>query len=122
MPRPIHFDISADDPERAVAFYGNVFGWKFDKWDGPMEYWMVQTGENGEPGIDGGLSRRSENSGPVMNTIGVPDADVYVAKITGQGGTIVMPKSAIPGVGWFVAATDTEGNAFGLMQSDPNAA
>ena len=44
MPRPCHFDLTADEPERAMKFYKDVFGWKFEKWDGPMEYWMVTTG------------------------------------------------------------------------------
>ena len=55
MPRPVHFDMTAEDPTRAVQFYGNVFGWTFQKWDGPMDYWLITTGTDG-PGIDGGLS------------------------------------------------------------------
>jgi uncharacterized protein len=122
MPRPVHFDMSADNPERAVEFYSEIFGWKFQKWEGPMEYWLIETGEKSELGIDGGMSRRSGDNNTIMNTIEVPDADEYASKITSKGGTIMMPKSAIPGVGWFVAAKDTEGNPLGLMQSDPNAA
>ena len=44
MPRPVHFDLSADDPDRAITFYSNAFGWKFDKWQGPFEYWVITTG------------------------------------------------------------------------------
>ena len=54
MPKIVHFDIPADDPMRAVAFYQEVFGWKYDKWDGPMEYWLINTGPGDEPGIHGG--------------------------------------------------------------------
>ena len=57
MPRPIHFEIPADRPERAIAFYEQVFGWRFQKWEGPTPYWLVQTGADG-PGIDGGLLAR----------------------------------------------------------------
>ncbi len=46
MPRPVHFEISADDPERALHFYQAVFGWKSQKWDGPQDYWLISTGEN----------------------------------------------------------------------------
>ncbi|HOC31682.1 MAG TPA: VOC family protein, partial [Armatimonadota bacterium] len=53
MPRPIHFELPADDPERAVRFYENVFGWKVQKWDGPQEHWLITTGEAPAPGIDG---------------------------------------------------------------------
>jgi len=58
MPRVIHFEIPADDPARAVKFYADVFGWQSQKWDGPMEYWLVATGKAPAPGIDGGILRR----------------------------------------------------------------
>ena len=58
MPRVVHFELSADDPERAIKFYENAFGWKTEKWAGPMDYWLIMTGPEDEPGIDGGLSKR----------------------------------------------------------------
>lgn len=119
MPRVIHFDISADSPERAVKFYTEVFGWKIQKWEGPMDYWLVYTGEG--PGIDGGLSRRMKPSDAIMNTIGVPSVDEYIAKIEKSGGKVIMQKTAIPGVGWFANCQDTEGNDFGIMQEDSKA-
>src|SRR3972149_5570591 len=64
MPRVIHFEIAADDPERAVAFYRKVFGWEIQKWEGPMEYWVITTGPKEEPGIDGGLGRRRQGPPP----------------------------------------------------------
>lgn len=121
MPRPVHFDLCADDPERAVTFYTDVFGWKFQKWDGPQEYWLISTGET-QPGIDGGMGRRGPQSGPAMNTIDVPSADDFSRRITAAGGKVVMPKVAIPGVGWLAVAVDTEGNTFGIMESDSQAA
>lgn len=57
MPRVQHFEISANDPEKVASFYEKVFGWKVTKWEGPVEYWLVETGETEEPGIDGGTSR-----------------------------------------------------------------
>jgi hypothetical protein len=118
MPRVVHFEISCDDPERASAFYSGVFGWKINKWDGPMDYWVASTGEQGSPGIDGGLMRRQENTPPVVNTLDVPSVDEYTAKVTAAGGTVVAPKMPIPGVGWFAYCLDTEGNMFGIMQED----
>ena len=56
MPRPVHFEIPAENPQRAMQFYETLFGWKFQKWDGPMDYWIITTGQPGEPGIDGGLA------------------------------------------------------------------
>ena len=120
MPRVIHFEIPADDPDRAVGFYEKVFGWKISKWEGPMDYWLVSTGEASEPGIDGGITLRSELP-EVRNTIGVNSVDDYVKKIEDAGGKVVAPKMAVPGVGWFSYVADTEGNIFGIMEDDPTA-
>jgi predicted enzyme related to lactoylglutathione lyase len=124
MPRVVHFDIDSDDPERAIAFYSEVFGWEFEKWEGPMEYWMVTTGPDEEPGINGGLGKRSEGGlsfNTYRNTIEVPDAEEYAARVREKGGQTLMGKMAIPGVGWFVPCVDTEGNNFGILQSDESA-
>jgi predicted enzyme related to lactoylglutathione lyase len=121
MPRPIHFEIPADDPARAARFYSEVFGWKIQKWEGPMEYWMVMTGESPEPGIDGGLMKRQHPGQGVVNTVGVADVDQAQRAAEKNGGTTVVPKMAVPGVGWLVYCTDPEGNTFGMMQNDPNA-
>ena len=121
MPRIIHFEIAADDPERAVKFYETVFGWKISKWDGPEEYWLVATGEEGQPGINGGLMKRDSRFGPVTNVIDVPSVDDFLAKITANGGEVYVPKMAIPGVGWIAYAKDTEETIFGIMQPDSDA-
>jgi predicted enzyme related to lactoylglutathione lyase len=121
MPRPIHFDLTVDNPQRAMEFYKSVFGWKFQKWDGPMEYWMATTGDDKEPGINGGISKKGESGMPNMNTISVSSVDQYSKMITDSGGKVLMPKSPIPGIGWFANCQDTEGNIFGIMQSDPSA-
>lgn len=121
MPRVVHFEIAADDPERAAAFYRSVFGWKIEKWDGPMEYWVVTTGPKEEPGIDGGLGRRSEPGAGTENTIAVDSVDEAVKKVVAGGGKVTRPKHPIPGVGWLAYCADTEGNQFGLMQDDPSA-
>ncbi len=120
MSRVIHFEIPAADPERASKFYQKVFGWKFDKWAGPMEYWMVITGADGVPGINGGLMRNTTVK-TTTNTIGVESVDAAVKSATNAGGKLVMPKSPIPGVGYFAYCEDTEGNLFGVMQADTNA-
>jgi predicted enzyme related to lactoylglutathione lyase len=119
MLRVIHFELPADEPERAVAFYREVFGWQINKWEGPMDYWLVMTGE-GAPGIDGGIMRR-ENVTNTVNTIGVPSVDEFSQKIVAAGGKVVVPKMAIPGVGYHAYCADTEGNLFGIMQDDPAA-
>ena len=127
MPRVVHFEIHADDPKRAVAFYQDIFGWQINKWEGPEDYWLVTTGPDNEPGINGAILRRR---GPVNGdaviayvcTIDVPSVDDVTAKITAQGGTIALPKMAVPHVGWVAYCKDTEGNIFGVLQNDPSAA
>ncbi len=120
MPRVAHFEIPADEPERAVRFYESVFGWKIRKWEGPMEYWLVTTGEAPEPGINGGIERRSEGD-VTRNVVDVADVDEYVRKAEAAGGKVVKPKTALPGVGWYAYCADTEGNVFCMMQEDPQA-
>ena len=121
MPRVVHFDLEADDPERAIAFYERAFGWRFERWQGPMEYWLVMTGPEDEPGIDGGLARRTDPPSGTVNTIGVPSVDEAVALVEANGGKVIRAKSAVPGVGWLAYCQDTEGNGFGLMEDDPEA-
>lgn len=118
MSRVVHFEINADQPERAVKFYAGVFGWKIEKWDGPMDYWLVSTGETTEPGIDGAIQQRQMPQMSTVNTIGVAALDDVTAKVTASGGKVLEAKIPIPGVGYFALCQDTEGNHFGLMQSD----
>lgn len=127
MPRPMHFEIHAAEPERAVTFYQKLFAWQFTPWEGPMPYWVIKTGE-GSPGIDGGLVPRRGPATPeapviaYVCTVDVPNLDEFLAKAVALGGGIALPKQPIPGVGWLAYAKDSEGNIFGMMQADPNAA
>ena len=122
MSRVVHFEIPADDPKRAIQFYENVFNWKIEKWEGPIEYWLITTGPEDQPGIDGGLGRREDPAIGIENTIDVKDLDASVAEVEKHGGQVTRPKMAVPGVGWMAYIKDTEGNVFGLMQRDPDAA
>ena len=121
MPRVVHFELAVDDFDRAIKFYKSVFGWRIEKWEGPIEYWLVYTGDEKEPGIDGALQPRKDAPQPTVNTVGVEDLDKHIEKIKKAGGKITVPKMAVPGVGWAAQAEDTEGNVFGMMESDPNA-
>ena len=121
MPRIIHFEINVDNPERATKFYSDTFGWQFQKWGGPTEYWLVTTGPDAQPGINGGMMKRPHPGASTVNTIGVASVEDAIATVAKNGGKVVMPKTAIPTIGWFAYCTDTEGNTFGVMQSDPNA-
>ena len=122
MPRPVHFEIHAGDPARAIQFYEAVFGWRFEKWaGGDQEYWLVKTGAG--PGIDGGLLRRrgpAPGSHDAVNaypcTVDVPDLDAFLAKATAAGATVAVPKVDVGGMGWLAYVKDTEGNVLGMMQ------
>src|SRR5690606_14538282 len=91
MPRPVHFELTVENAERAKAFYGTVFGWTYHTWgDDAMPYWLVKTGPDSEPGIDGGLLiRHGEMRAGTINTIGVESVDAAIETIKSAGGQII---------------------------------
>ena len=130
MSRAVHFEIQASNPQALIDYYTGLFGWSFNKWEGG-EYWLIHTGPEEKPGINGGLLPRR---GPVPEpmaavnafviTVDVEDIDAALAKAAtnGSGGAIVVPKMPVPGIGWLGYARDPDGNIFGMMQEDPEAA
>jgi uncharacterized protein len=122
MARPVHFEFMVEDPAQASTFYTNVFGWQISKWDGPTDYWLVMTGAEGTPGINGGFSKVERGQPPsTVNTIDVPSVDEFAAKVIANGGKVVMPKMAIPEMGYLIYCQDPQGIFFGLMEADPTA-
>jgi predicted enzyme related to lactoylglutathione lyase len=121
MGRVVHFEINADEPEKSIKFYEDVFGWKFKKWEGPMDYWLITTGDEKKPGIDGGLMKREDPGATIYDTIDVSSVDEFIKKIEANGGTITQPKTAVPGVGWMAYFKDIDGNVFGIMEDDETA-
>ncbi|MHA1950339.1 MAG: VOC family protein [Candidatus Thorarchaeota archaeon] len=121
MGRVIHFEIIADDADRTIKFYESVFGWKVQKWDGPIDYWLITTGDEKEPGIDGAFGMRQSKEDTTVNSIDIKSVDETVKKIEENGGEIVRPKMAVPGVGYMIYFKDTEGNLWGAMESDTSA-
>ena len=128
MSRAVHFEIHASNPQQLIDFYTSVLGWSFNKWEGG-DYWMIHTGPDEQPGINGGLMPRR---GPVPEamaavnafviTVDVEDLDAAMAKATGAGGLVALPRMAVPGIGWLGYLKDPDGNIFGMMQTDPGAA
>ncbi len=121
----IYFEIQAGDPERAMNFYGQVFGWRFAEMPGaPVRYWRIDTG--GTPG--GLLERPAETPPPQCGTNAFvcsfesSDLDAAASAILGLGGQTALPKFPVPGVCWQGYFLDTEGNTFGVFQPDENAA
>lgn len=116
--RVLHFEIPVDDPERAAAFYAAVFSWTADRW-GPSEYWNLTTGEPPGIGVEGALSRRTDEAPGVVVYVGVDDMDAALTRVEQAGGTPLTPKMPVPGIGWSAHVRDTEGNLVGLFQPDP---
>ncbi|MFQ3544550.1 VOC family protein [Halobacillus rhizosphaerae] len=130
MGRVVHFEIHVEDMDRAMKFYGEVFGWKFEDWSefAGMPYQGAVTGDEGEMGINGALMQR-QGPPPEVNqavngfacTLGVEDFDETASMIAEHGGRVAMEKYALPGMAWQGYFIDTEGNIFGIHQPDENA-
>lgn len=124
----IHFEIHGSKPQILVEFYKKIFGWEIKKWEGPWEYWMVTTGPDGTPGINGAILQRRGNppeegacvNGNV-NTVDVVSVDTTVQLVSESGGSVALPKMAVPGIGWLAYCKDPDGNIFGIMQNDASA-
>src|SRR4051794_984096 len=123
----VHFEIPADDLDRAVKFYQEVFGWEISRMPGPFEYYGVRTTATDEtgmprgPGVNGGMMKRMNAGQLPTNYIGVEDIDAYTAKLVEAGGTVILPKMPVPGHGWLTQFKDPEGNIMALWQPDPAA-
>ncbi len=121
MERFTHFEFVTDDREKTAAFYRAVFGWQIQKWEGPVDYWLVTTGDASTPGINGGLMKAGGEFSGTVNTVEVEDIDAVIAKVKAQGGTIIFEKSPVPGVGQLAYFKDNCGIVVGIIQNDPNA-
>ena len=131
MSRVVHFEIQVDDVERAKAFYSAVFGWEFQDWSEVVNsvYWGVVTGPDDQLGINGGLLQRpaaapapTQGANAFVCTLQVEDYDATEAAILANGGTLALPKYALPGMAWQGYYVDTEGNTIGIHQPDEHAA
>lgn len=131
VPRVVHFEIQADDLDRAREFYGAVFGWTFEDYSQMTgaPYWGVVTGPEDTPGINGGLLRRpapaavaEQGTNAFVCTVEVEDFDATATAVLQAGGVVALPKYALPGMAWQGYFLDTEGNTFGIHQPDTSAA
>lgn len=116
----VHFEIPADDMNRAKKFYTELFDWNINPYDGNPEYWMIQT--SGEKAVEGGMMKRQDPRQPITNYIDVESLDEYARKVENLGGKIIVSKTPVPGQGYFAVCQDTENNIFGLWKTDLDAA
>ncbi len=121
--RVVHFEIPADNVERAKTFYQKAFGWQISQYPG-MQYHMVGTtpsDQNGmptEPGaINGGMPKRQDPVKNTVITVDVPDIDSSLKSLEKLGGKVVRKKEAVGKMGFTAYFKDTEGNVVGLWQS-----
>ena len=131
MSRVVHFEIQADDVERARSFYAAVFDWSFQDWGEftGTTYWGIVTGADDQPGINGGLLQRpvpapalAQGTNAFVCTVAVADYDETERRVLEAGGQVALPKTALRGIAWQGYYIDTEGNTFGIHQPDPEAA
>jgi predicted enzyme related to lactoylglutathione lyase len=128
MDKVVHFEIPADDLERAKGFYGSIFGWDLNDVDmgGGATYTTVTTVPVDEqmmpkePGaINGGMMTRSADTPMPVVTIGVDAIDDALKQVEASGGSVVQPRTEIPGMGAYAYFKDTEGNTLGLWENRP---
>ncbi|MGA9531445.1 MAG: VOC family protein [Anaerolineales bacterium] len=120
MKKPVHFEVLAQSPVELAEFYTAVFDWEVQVWGDEQTYWLVKTGPESEPGIDGAFM------GPhfdqrVINTIEVESLENTLDRIKAQGGRVVHGPNEVPNVGMHAYCADPEGILFGVMEAFPEA-
>jgi uncharacterized protein len=114
-PTIVHFEIPADNIERAKKFYNDLFGWKMEKTPGPMEYWMFSTTNNkGEQTMGGGVMERKMPNEPITIYIDVNSVNEYAKNVEKLGSKVIKPRTEVPGHGSFAVCMDTENNISAL--------
>ncbi|HPX72368.1 MAG: Glyoxalase-like domain protein [Euryarchaeota archaeon ADurb.BinA087] len=117
----VHFDVPAENIERAKKFYSALFDWKFESFP-EMQYHLITTTDvKGAPGVGGGMGKRMDPSQRITNYFGVTSIDAAMKQVKSLGGTVDMGKMAVPTMGYLATCIDTEGNPFGLWEEDAGA-
>ncbi len=120
MNRIVHFEIPCDNPQLQMDFFKNVFNWEFQQFL-TEDYWSCTSGDASTPGINGGFMKRKNPGQPIVNSIQVENMEITIKAIEAAGGKMVVPKMAIPTVGWLAYFLDPENNIHGLYQEDSTA-
>jgi len=115
----VHFEIPADDIERAKLFYTKLFGWEINALDGRSNYLLIRSTDR--TSLSGGLLKRFNPKQTTILYFDVSSVDEYTAKVRDLGGRIVAAKKSVPETGYFAICLDTENNTFGIWEENPNA-
>jgi uncharacterized protein len=113
----VHFEIPAGDPAKAQEFWGGLFGWEFQQYEGsPIEYHMARISDSSGGAIYG----EDGDKRGTRTYFDVDDVNAGIARVNELGGNAgeAMP---VPSMGWFAICTDPEGNEFGIWQTDTSA-
>jgi uncharacterized protein len=114
---PVHYELQAEDADRAQRFWSGLFGWEFQGSGMPeMDYRMAQVSSTAGAAIFPSEQRQGYPN-VYLSTDDIDSSLTTVRKLGGQA----EDKAPVPGHGWFAACKDTEGNAFHLWQSDSSA-
>jgi predicted enzyme related to lactoylglutathione lyase len=121
MPKVVHFEIPATQPEMLKTFYAKVFGWTYQEMPG-QDYWFTSGGPAGEEGINGAIMKRRDPAQPPTVTVNVTDLNAAISTIERSGGTVVVPPVTIAGMGTYAFFKDPDGNIVGIWQHETKAA
>jgi uncharacterized protein len=120
MPNPfVHVELNTTDPDRAKAFYGELFDWKLE--DMPMQdggtYTVIKVGE----GTGGGMMKHPMPGAPSiwLPYVAVDDVHASTEKARTLGARVLVDAQEIPGVGWFSVILDPTGAALALFKPKP---
>jgi predicted enzyme related to lactoylglutathione lyase len=102
-----------------MAFYRELFGWRIGPVEGYENYWYIQTGD--EEDLSGGLFKREMPEQGQVNYVQVESVAEYAAKVEELGGMVIIPKTVVPGMGWYAQFVDPEGNVFAMWETDRSA-
>jgi predicted enzyme related to lactoylglutathione lyase len=120
MPTVVHFEVPADDLRRVKSFYTDLFCGKIEGIPG-LDYMRIDTSEEDLPSIGDGIMRRQGPSQHIINYIDVDSLEEYSSRVMSLGEKVLIPKRAVPGVGYFAICLDTENNPFGILEIDEGA-
>lgn len=123
MDKVVHFEIPADDLERAKKFYSGAFGRGLQDYP-EMNYVIattMPTDENRIPkesgAINGGMMKRNQTVTAPSFAIDVVNLDAAIEKVKAAGGTMLGDKITVGTMGFMAYFKDTEGNVLSLWET-----